>query len=268
MVAGAGQRTEGIVSVSHGGGLVSLVRKLWRAGHTRTGEVRSSVSVGRAMRARVRSLGLQLVPIGDSDGKTASPGTYREVGLTCPSTCPYLGNGCYAEGGNVAMHQRGAGDSVNAALHGAAAAMVWAALTGRVARLHVSGDLGTSVEPAYVDGLVVVAREVRRLRGGDGPVAWTYTHHEDGAYRGALDDAGITVRLSDHIGASGAIVVESREHARSIRKETGAKVAVCPAQLRSVSCNQCRLCWTRPDVTIAFIAHGGSAGKVRAMVRP
>lgn len=267
MVAtGAGMRTEGITSAPYDGGLTALVRILWRAGHSRHGEVRATDMIGRAMRGRIRGLGLQLVPIGDSDAKTASPGTYREVGLTCPSTCRYLGNGCYALGGNVAIHQRNAGNSVNAALHGAAAAMVWAALTGRVARLHVSGDLGTSVDADYVAGLVEVGREVRRLS-GNAVVAWSYTHHADGPYRAELADAGIVVRLSDRTGPSGAIVVASREHAREVRAASGAPVAVCPAQLRDVSCAECRLCWTRPDVTIAFIAHGMSAAKVGAMVR-
>lgn len=30
--------------------------------------------------------------------------TYRPVGVTCPSDCPLLGNGCYAERGRVKIH--------------------------------------------------------------------------------------------------------------------------------------------------------------------
>jgi hypothetical protein len=38
--------------------------------------------------------------------------TYRPVGLTCPPTCPLLGNGCYAQRGRVNMHaERSASDN-------------------------------------------------------------------------------------------------------------------------------------------------------------
>lgn len=37
--------------------------------------------------------------------------TYRPVGPTCPSSCPLLGNGCYAQRGRVALFQRRAGSA-------------------------------------------------------------------------------------------------------------------------------------------------------------
>jgi hypothetical protein len=266
VIGAGGVGRQPIVSRVHPAGLVALVRSLWRAGHRRNGEVRSSGGIEDALRRRMEELRLAFVPFGDGDHKTGSPGSYREVGATCPPTCRYLGNGCYAEGGNVALHQRGTGDDVQAALHGAAAVLVWAGLTGRTARLHVAGDLGMQVDPHYVDGLCAIGREVRRLT-GNAVVAWTYTHHADGPYRAALADAGIVVRLSDRVGASGAVVVESRDHARRLRATTGAPVAVCPAQLRDVNCAACRLCWTRLDVTIAFLSHGVAKAKVNRVIR-
>jgi hypothetical protein len=249
--------------------LDQLVRELW------------SLAVGArpavAFRAYLRERGLVSVPFGDGDQKTASPGTYRPVGATCPRTCPYLGNGCYAEGGNVALHQRVASADRRAALVGAAVVMVWAARTDRTARLHVSGDMmgpDGKVDHTYVHGLTDIARTVRELRGGDRPVAWTYTHATSGPWVELLREAGVAVRLSDRGGEWGAVVVADREGARLRRGTRDARgrfqrperTAVCPAQLGDTDCASCKLCWSRPDVTIAFLAHGNGARKVRATI--
>lgn len=239
--------------------LAELVRAMWTATSNPRG------AHDDRLRALLRKHALPFVPFGDGDTKTASPGTYRPVGASCPATCRYLNNGCYAQSGNVAMAQRRATLGRDAALHSAAAAMVWAQRSGRIARLHVSGDLGVEVDPDYVSGLCTIAREVRAVSGAD-VVAWGYSHHPDGPWRMTLADAGIVVRLSDHAGPDGAIVVGTRDDARAVREETGAKVAVCPAQLSDVTCAECRLCWTRPDLTIAFLAHGSGARKVREIV--
>lgn len=53
--------------------------------------------------------------IAQTDNAKLGPGwgcTYRPVGLTCPSTCPLLGAGCYAESGRVAIHSRRSTDHV------------------------------------------------------------------------------------------------------------------------------------------------------------
>ena len=221
----------------------------------------------QSFRAWLRREGLPFVPFGDGDEKTASPGTYRPVGLTCPRTCPYLGAGCYAQGGNVAIHERRASVDRDAAIVSAAVAMVWAARTGRVARLHVSGDVmgpDGRVDHAYVHGLADVARSVSTLRGGAGPVAWTYTHAPAGPWVELLREAGVAVRLSDRAGAWGAVVVADRSDARVKRAGMSSPLAVCPAQLSGTTCATCRLCWARPDVTIAFVAHGIRASKVRS----
>lgn len=243
-----------------------LVSKLWAC--------RPSAANYRKTLTR---MGLDAVPFGDGDIKTKSPGTYRPVGLTCPKTCPYLGAGCYAEGGNVRIHQIRAAADRQAALHAAAAAMVWAARTGRIARLHVSGDVmgpDGRVDHAYVHGLASIAEAVRALRGGKAPAAWTYTHAPDGPWVELLRASGVAVRLSDRKGEHGAVVVRDREHARMLRgnrDERGrfqrpVKAAVCPAQLSDTDCSRCQLCWTRSDLTIAFLAHGFRANAARANI--
>jgi hypothetical protein len=230
-----------------------LVRTVWSALARRTGSGKA-----RAIRETLPTAG----PLGDQDAKTASPGTYRPVGATCPSSCPYLqSRACYAEYGNVAIHQRRASAEMEAAIHAAIGTMVWAAQTERTARLHVAGDLGKELDLEYIAALCEVAREVKALRGGDGYVAWTYTHHPDHPALQTMREAGIAVRLSDRAGDWGAVVVADRDEARDLR-ETGVKVAVCPAQLGDTNCAKCTLCWSRPDITIGFLAHGPGKGKV------
>ena len=215
---------------------------------------------GPALKAAASAFGTS-VPVGDGDGKTASPGTYRPVGGTCPSTCPFLGNGCYAEGGNVAMHQRRAAAERNAALIGAAVAFVWARVTERVARLHVSGDVGQTWDREYLRGLRDLAIEVNTQSGAlrGTPVAWSYTHHKMDRARLAalrtLASVGVHVRRSDHLGHNGVVVMPFAE-VPAVRRETGVRLAKCPAQLRSTNCADCTLCWTRPDLTVVFDPHG------------
>lgn len=231
--------------------------------------------VAASYRAWFRAQDRELGPLGDGDAKTAAPGTYRPVGPTCPATCPYLGAGCYAQGGNVRLHEQAARSRAverQAAVNAAGAAIAWAHRTGRIARLHVSGDCAGpdgAVDVGYVAALAATAHTFRRLVGAAGPVAWTYTHLPYGAWVEDLRAAGIAVRLSDRASSDaegpGAIVVRSREHARQRRAEIGS-VAVCRAQIGPVSCSECRLCWTRPDLTIAFLPEGRSTAKIGAAI--
>ena len=226
-------------------------------------------NLGPAIRAALRGIGGS-VPIGDGDVKIGAPGTYRPVGATCAPTCPYLGAGCYAESGKVALHQREAAAGILPALRGAAGAMAWAAMTGRPCRLHVSGDLGRSWDEArpYIAGLIAVVQAVRATFG---PVdVWTYTHlpytTDGAALVDMLATAGIHVRWSDRTGYNGAIVVPF-ERVASMRQRgrVGAPViAKCPAQLRDTTCADCRLCWQRPDLTIAFDPHGSGRRSIAA----
>ena len=243
-----------------------LVKKLRAAAHRKDGKLRTSAEIGVRMKAALD--GAPCVPVGDSDVKTQSPGTYRPVGLTCPPSCPFLGNGCYAQGGNVGIHEKRADASVEAAINGAAIAMVWAALTWRVARLHVSGDVcGTDgeVDYMYVLKLAALSGVVRREfgLGTDAVTAWSYTHAKDTEWAQPLRDSGVAMRQSDAAAEWGAIVADFDS-----LPDTDVRLARCPAQLTGTNCNDCRLCWERPDLCIVFKPHGSGANKARAAARP
>jgi hypothetical protein len=195
------------------------------------------------------------------------------VGATCPASCPYLGAGCYAQAGKVAMASRRASGSTGPALRAAAAAMVLAARMGVTARLHVSGDFleRGRIDARYVQGLVRIARWLRAQTGDAGRLsAWSYTHIPPARFethRRVLADAGVVVRYSDAAPSAGpvAIVHPFADREGIAARVQGARVIRCPAQLSdAVTCASCRACWTHPDRVVVFDPHGPGARKVRA----
>lgn len=268
-----------------------VVSELDRAMHTIRGR-RVRKRPATHLRAAIKAMGYVPVPFGDGDAKTGAPGMYRGVGVTCPDDCshhPANDDTCYAGMGRVGIHQGNAwGASVEATVVTAGATMVWAYLTGRVSRLEVSGDFGvddgdpltgSAFDHEYARLLMAMALAVRKFYGlpATHVLAWTYTgfspsDYDVGLALTGLACAGIQVRLSGHLGENGAITAPF-DAVPSLRKETDTPIAKCPAQLRDVSCIECKLCWERPDLVIAFDPHGAKASKaVRAFeerrVRP
>lgn len=214
-------------------------------------------------RAAVLKAGLPLNPVGGGNRKTGTPATYRPVGATCPSSCPYLGNGCYAQQGFVYHHQGNASPDWLPSATSALVAMVLAARLETVARLHVSGDLtrDDQVDRAYVAALEQLGRYLRAQLELTGPLAWTYTHltpAQLGPWHERLKAAGIVVRFSDQLGHDGVIVAPFSEVPELRLRHPGQRLAKCLAQLTDdrIPCASCKLCWERPDLTIVFRPHG------------
>lgn len=232
-----------------------------------------------------------------SPGTYRAVGEARFASGTCPKTCEHLRSGsCYAMLHHVGEAGRRAGSEPAPALRSFAAACALAvrrtiltvkraSLRGRsidlpemmrLVRLHVSGDVGGSdgsVDTEYVRGLALIASSMRshlrsslvslglpesEVNAATGYVSWSYTHFSPGPWTDTLREAGIAVRISDTVGPWGTVTVADRAHARSLSSRRQV-VAVCPAQLSEQTCRECGLCWRRPDITIAFLAHGGGA---------
>lgn len=214
-------------------------------------------------------------PFGDGDSKTAAPGTYRKVGAgedgSCHADCELMNSGCYAQGGNVNLHQVRAGSSAGPSLRAAAAAMVWAHRTNRLARLHVSGDFleRGRIDRHYVAGLCAIADRIRARIGNPGAVvAWTYTHiprNRFDRYRLRLMDHGIVVRYSGQWRNDGrpAAIVVPRAHVSAWRSANpGVRAARCPAQIQeSTTCDSCRICSDRPSMVVLFDVEGAQRRK-------
>lgn len=208
--------------------------------------------------------------------------TYRPVGATCPQSCPMLGNGCYAEGGNVNMHQRQSG-------HMTFNALAWARTlpAGALVRWNVSGDIVGTDGAAYRGGILRAHTSRPDLTG------WLYTH----AWRD-LGIAAWAARLPANVRAVASCDTKAEvAAARALAFQTIATVAtgtadghwdretadraradyqpladsiglplvVCPAQRKDkapVGCADCGAC--KRDGLILFAAHGFGTRKVNA----
>lgn len=213
-------------------------------------------------------------PVGNRNKKTGCLGTYRPVGATCPDSCPFLNNGCYAQGGNVNPHQRRASSEIRNSLNSAALALALGAVTGEIVRLHVSGDFAIEngdekeVDVDYIIGLLEIC-EALDASGFDGVFGYTYTHieREKIAPYVALLDGYISVMYSDHFDAGGA-VVWPHDDIDKLREKTNAKVYMCPNQRTDgrVKCIDCGICFDQPETRnrlVAFDPHGSSEKRLK-----
>ena len=215
-------------------------------------------------------------PVGSSNSKTGVASAYRPVGAgdggTCHKSCPLLNNGCYAQGGNVNIHQIRAQSDLVASLAASALAIMQALREDTKARNHVSGDFmkNNEIDVEYISALICVVNEIKRLAciSDNETVMWTYTHiprEEFELWRLLLASAGIVVLYSDRYEAGGA-VVHSFDRISQLRQEhPTVKFAKCLAQLKdNITCKKCGLCWESRSlkhkngtgICIVFDPHG------------
>ena len=196
---------------------------------------------------------------------------------TCPTSCPFKGNGCYAYGYPLKGHW----DKVTEGERGDD----WSTFidkikdlpTGSKWRHNQAGDLPGDMEKLDNEKCIELAKANKGKRG------FTYTHYD------VLDNFqnAITVNIMNHLGFTVNVSANNLEHADKlcdldiapvatvlpIEQTTntvtpkGRKVVVCPATYKDdVSCASCMLCekWDR-NVVVGFPAHGTSKKKASAI---
>lgn len=199
---------------------------------------------------------------------------------SCPPTCPFYHNGCYAEYNNVGrfvlprlLTAKGRLDALVLAKREAAAIR---GLTGkRPLRLHVVGDCRTEAAARTVSG----ACEDYRARWGQ-PV-WTYTHSFRDVPRDAWGSVSILascekpadIELAHERGYAAAMVVSSHDNDKAKPLPGGFTGIPCPEQTRGVKCTECRLCFKdkwlfETKRVILFAAHGLGEAKVKKVLTP
>tara|TARA_Y100001954_G_C15771829_1_gene584855 strand:- start:895 stop:1566 length:672 start_codon:yes stop_codon:yes gene_type:complete len=192
---------------------------------------------------------------------------------TCPTSCPFKGNGCYADSGPLKLHW----DKVTKGERGDD----WPTFLGKIKDLpagskwrhNQAGDLPGDTKDLDSTKCVELAKANEGKRG------FTYTHYD------VLDNFqnAITVNMMNHLGFTVNVSANNLEHADQlcdldiapvatvlpIEQTTntvtpkGRKVVVCPATYKEdVSCASCMLCekWDR-NVVVGFPAHGTSKKK-------
>ena len=184
---------------------------------------------------------------------------------SCPTTCPFYNNGCYAESGPTGIHTRALNRSTDTALEVAQkeAAAIRAAAADPIQpsiplRLHVVGDCATAAAAEIV--AAAAAEYIKRK----GPV-WTYTH----AWREVPRESwGAVSVLASCETADDVAAARARGYAAAIvrnqdRTERGGGLTYvpCPQQNSGVTCTDCRMCFRDESLlqvgtVIVFKPHG------------
>ena len=196
---------------------------------------------------------------------------------TCPTSCPFKSNGCYADSGPLKLHwdkvtRKERGDDWSTFID-----KIKELPTGSKWRHNQAGDLPSDMEKLDAEKCIQLAKANKGKRG------FTYTHYD------VLDNFqnAITVNIMNHLGFTVNVSANNLEHADKlcdlniapvatvlpIDQTTntvtpkGRKVVVCPATYKDdVSCASCMLCekWDR-NVVVGFPAHGTSKKKASAI---
>ena len=196
---------------------------------------------------------------------------------TCPTSCPFKANGCYAYGYPLKGHW----DKVTEGERGDD----WPTFISKIKALppmqkwrhNQAGDLPGDMEELDGDKCVDLARANEGKRG------FTYTHYDvldnfqNAIIVNAMNHLGFTVNVSannlDHadklcdMDIAPVVVVLPIEQTTNTVTPKGRKVVVCPATFKDdVSCASCMLCekWDR-NVVVGFPAHGTSKKKASAI---
>ena len=195
--------------------------------------------------------------------------------LNCPSTCVYNGNGCYADGGPLAINWRKVTEGE--------LGFSWDEFLRKLKELprrtlfrhNQAGDLLDINTQAGVNQLAELAVNAKHLRG------FTYTHHKILGLAAAeairyAKDFKFTVNMSCeteaqadyHIskGRLACLTVPKSENRKLYVTDGGNRVMLCPQQTNpTVTCATCQLCYKRdPKQIIAFRLHGNGVKKADA----
>ena len=191
---------------------------------------------------------------------------------SCPPTCSFKGNGCYAESGPLAMHWR----AVTAGKRGGTLEELCAKITAlprhQLWRHNQAGDL-----PGYQGELDPGA--VRRIaEANKGRRGFTYTHYRPTATNQEIvaraNKAGFTINWSAEtleeadefaaLGAGPVVCVLPADQLTPVRTPAGRHVIVCPAATGNTDCLNCGICQQRDrQAIVGFPAHGSGAKRVQ-----
>lgn len=213
-------------------------------------------------------MALRTVPVSGNKKTGVMAVTYRMVGQTCTSSCPFLGNGCYAQSGNVNLWQNRSEYSEKDGL--LLFRFIQSLPDNYMLRHHVSGDvfINDKVDWEYITWMNKASAARPDIK------QFTYTHgwKEIGQnpFSGVVVNASCEtvekVTEARELGYPAVMVVPS-DDTRVSWRENGMKFRTCPQQLGQTTCTTCKLCAKQDrEQVIVFRAHGRSYKKVDAML--
>lgn len=191
---------------------------------------------------------------------------------SCPPTCSFKGNGCYAESGKLIIHWR----AVNSGKRGGNLEQLCAQIAAlprhQLWRHNQAGDLPASA-PGEIDygalRQIVAANKQRR--------GFTYTHYPPTEHNRAIvreaNRAGFTINWSAEslaqadsyydLGDGPVVCVLPADATAPTLTPAGRMVTVCPSSIGNTDCLNCGICQVRDRrAIIGFPAHGAGSKRV------
>ena len=195
---------------------------------------------------------------------------------TCPTTCPFSGQGCYAKYGNLRRHWDKVSSGERAKNWDSFLDAVRMQQKGALWRLSQAGDL-----PGY-QGKIDRNKLEQIIAANKGRRGFTYTHKPLTKTNKDLikhaNENGFTINLSAdslkdadkkaalNIGPVAVPIAINKEDWPTHTPE-GRKIVVCLADTKGLTCTQCGLCAVagRKSV-VGFPAHGSGKKKIEAVI--
>ena len=217
---------------------------------------------------------------------------------TCPKSCVFKNNGCYAEGYHTKMVWDRCEDKNDARYVINGEQLKIGLLEGAFNKLrknptresilfrhNVAGDLaveGTNLIDVNRVDTIAVAIEGANKVAGEIIKGYTYTHCNidlnasdiihDAAHKRFLINASCEtvdeVKHAKSLGINAVIASVDPKETEKELKAVGLYGAQCPAQVNEgMDCDRCQLCAKNRKVVIIFEVHGQSKGKARRVIQ-
>ena len=217
------------------------------------------------------------ITLKSKNAKVGKMAVTTSTATTCPTSCPFKSNGCYADSGPLKLHW----DKVTRKERGDD----WSTFISKIKdmpagskwRHNQAGDLPGDMEK--LDG----KKCIDLAKANEGKRGFTYTHYDvldnfqNAIIVNSMNHLGFTVNVSannlDHADklcdmdiAPVATVLPIEQTTNTVTPK-GRKVVVCPATFKDdVSCSSCMLCEKRDrNIIVGFPAHGTSKKKASAI---
>lgn len=163
---------------------------------------------------------------------------------TCPTSCPLMGAGCYAENWPMVLHWNKLSEGKKGQTWEEHLSAIRKLPMGRYLRINQAGDLPS-------DGATVNRSrclDLAKVSGSRGKVAWTYTHHDPGENSELFEEMtqrGLTVNLSANSAGHALKLMKSGHPVTTVvpedfksQKIDGVRFVVCPAVgNKTISCS-------------------------------
>lgn len=185
---------------------------------------------------------------------------------TCPNTCPWRENGCYAETGPLGIHTHKLNKVTLSAdeIIDNEAVGIKSLATDLPLRLHVVGDVTTDRQANVLADAISDKLSP----------TWTYTHSWrmiDSDSFGKINvlascETENDVKIAQAKGYATALVLDHFESDKAYQSN-GLTILPCPQQTRNKTCASCKACWNTgklrsAGITIGFATHGSGVKKM------